>query len=66
MAEGTGDPLLCRAWTALGTPAVSVPGLTGPAGLPVGVQVIAPPGQDELVLAGAHQIATIIAPRSEE
>ncbi|HEX6326462.1 MAG TPA: amidase [Jiangellaceae bacterium] len=66
MAEGTGDPLLCRAWTALGTPAVSVPGLTGPAGLPVGVQVIAPPGQDELALAGAHQIAAIIAARSEE
>jgi Asp-tRNA(Asn)/Glu-tRNA(Gln) amidotransferase A subunit family amidase len=66
LTEGTGDPLLCRAWTALGTPAVSVPGLTGPAGLPVGVQVIAPPGKDELALAGAHQIATIIAPRAGE
>ena len=66
LAEGTGDPLLCRAWTALGTPAVSVPGLTGPAGLPVGVQVIGPPGKDELALAGAHQIATIIAPRAGE
>jgi Asp-tRNA(Asn)/Glu-tRNA(Gln) amidotransferase A subunit family amidase len=66
LVEGTGDPLLCRAWTALGTPAVSVPGLTGPAGLPVGVQVIAPPGKDELALAGANQIATIIAPRAGE
>jgi Asp-tRNA(Asn)/Glu-tRNA(Gln) amidotransferase A subunit family amidase len=66
LAEGTGDPLLCRAWTALGTPAVSVPGLTGPAGLPVGVQVVAPPGKDELALAGAHQIATILAPRAGE
>jgi Asp-tRNA(Asn)/Glu-tRNA(Gln) amidotransferase A subunit family amidase len=40
-SEGhTGDPLLCRAWTLLGVPAVSVPGLTGPAGMPVGVQLV--------------------------
>lgn len=64
--QGTGDPLLCRAWTALGTPAVSVPGLTGPAGLPLGIQVIAPPGRDVLALAGAHQIATIIASPAKE
>ncbi len=64
--DGTGDPLLCRAWTALGTPAVSVPGLTGPAGLPLGVQVIAPPGRDAVALAAAHQIATIIAPPAGE
>ena len=60
LAEGTGDPLLCRAWTALRTPAVSVPGLTGPAELPLGVQVIALPGRDVLALTGAHQIAAII------
>lgn len=59
--EGTGDPLLCRAWTALGTPAVSVPGLTGPEGLPLGVQVIAPPGRDDLALAGAQQVSDVLA-----
>ncbi len=59
--EGTGDPLLCRAWTALGTPAVSVPGLTGPAGLPLGLQVIAAPGRDDLALAGAQQIEEVLA-----
>lgn len=58
---GTGDPLLCRAWTALGTPAVAVPGLTGPDGLPLGVQVIALPGADDVALAGAHQVAAVIA-----
>ena len=61
LEEGTGDPLLCRTWTALGTPAVSVPGLTGPAGLPLGIQMIAPPGSDGLALAGARQVGTIIA-----
>jgi Asp-tRNA(Asn)/Glu-tRNA(Gln) amidotransferase A subunit family amidase len=58
--EGTGDPLLCRAWTALGTPAVSLPGLTGPNGLPVGVQVIAPRGRDGLALAAAAQVAELL------
>ena len=36
----TGDPLLCRAWTFLGVPALSVPGLVGPAGMPIGVQLV--------------------------
>ena len=50
-SEGnTGDPLLCRAWTLLGVPAISVPGLTGPAGMPVGVQLI---GLDEAAVLGA-------------
>jgi Asp-tRNA(Asn)/Glu-tRNA(Gln) amidotransferase A subunit family amidase len=60
LAEGTGDPLLCRPWTALGTPAVSVPGLTGPNGLPVGVQVIAPRGREDLALAAAQQVAVLL------
>jgi Asp-tRNA(Asn)/Glu-tRNA(Gln) amidotransferase A subunit family amidase len=50
-SEGhTGDPLLCRAWTLLGVPAISVPGLTGPAGMPVGVQLV---GVDEAALLAA-------------
>jgi Asp-tRNA(Asn)/Glu-tRNA(Gln) amidotransferase A subunit family amidase len=50
-SEGhTGDPLFCRAWTLLGVPAVSVPGLQGPAGLPVGVQLV---GLDEAAVLGA-------------
>jgi amidase len=61
LEQGTGDPVLCRAWTALGTPAVSVPGLTGPTGLPLGVQVIAPPGRDDLALTSAQQIGELLA-----
>lgn len=62
LAEGTGDPVLCRGWTALGTPAVSVPGLTGPAGLPLGMQVVAPLGRDDLALAAARQVSALPAP----
>ena len=53
----TGDPVLCRAWTLLGTPAVAVPGLVGPAGLPLGIQVLAPPGADGLALGAAERVA---------
>lgn len=55
--NATGDPLLCRAWTLLGAPTVAVPGLTGAAGLPLGVQVAAPAGRDDLALAAARWIA---------
>ena len=46
----TGDPLFGRMWTLLGTPAVAVPGLLGPAGLPLGVQVVAAPDADATAL----------------
>lgn len=49
----TGDPLFNRLWTLLGVPAVSVPGLSGPAGLPLGIQVVAPPRADARCLAAA-------------
>lgn len=59
--EGTGNPVFCRAWTLLGTPAVAVPGLLGPAGLPLGVQVVAAPGRDRAALASAAWLATVLA-----
>jgi Asp-tRNA(Asn)/Glu-tRNA(Gln) amidotransferase A subunit family amidase len=49
--EATGNPLFNRIWTLLHTPAVTLPGLTGPNGLPVGVQVIGLPGMDDQLLA---------------
>ena len=49
-SEGnTGSPLLCRPWTFLGVPAFSVPGLVGPAGMPIGVQLV---GLDGIALLG--------------
>jgi Asp-tRNA(Asn)/Glu-tRNA(Gln) amidotransferase A subunit family amidase len=53
----TGDPLFCRIWTLLGTPTVAVPGLRGPAGLPLGVQVVAPSGDDALAIGAAQWLA---------
>ncbi len=42
----TGDPGLCAPWTALGVPAISLPAGLGPTGLPLGVQLVTPFGED--------------------
>ena len=56
----TGDPVFARVWTLLGLPSLSVPGLVGATGLPIGVQLIGRPGADGLlVAAGAWLHATI-------
>lgn len=53
-AQGTGDPLFCRAWTLLGLPCLHLPLGTGSAGLPIGLQLVGRPGDDARVLhAGA-------------
>jgi len=62
--QSTGDPLFCRMWTLLGTPAVAVPGLIGPDGLPLGVQVIGPLYRDDLALAGAEWLSGRLASTS--
>ncbi len=52
----TGDPVFNRLWTALGVPCISVPGLTGPSGMPVGVQVVGRWGDDRRTLAASAAI----------
>jgi Asp-tRNA(Asn)/Glu-tRNA(Gln) amidotransferase A subunit family amidase len=64
-SEGhTGDPLLCRAWTFLGAPAISVPGLVGPAGMPIGVQLVGRPGGEERLLGAAAWVEAALSGRS--
>jgi Asp-tRNA(Asn)/Glu-tRNA(Gln) amidotransferase A subunit family amidase len=45
----TGDPRMNSAWTALGTPTISVP-MVCAKGLPLGLQMAARPGDDALLL----------------
>jgi Asp-tRNA(Asn)/Glu-tRNA(Gln) amidotransferase A subunit family amidase len=52
----TGSRMFCLLWTSLGVPAVNVPGLAGPADLPLGAQVIGPRGTDAETLRAAHWI----------
>jgi Asp-tRNA(Asn)/Glu-tRNA(Gln) amidotransferase A subunit family amidase len=49
----TGDPSFNRNWTLLGCPCVSVPGLWGLRGGPIGVQVICRPWDDAVCLDAA-------------
>jgi Asp-tRNA(Asn)/Glu-tRNA(Gln) amidotransferase A subunit family amidase len=58
--SSTGDPAMNRPWTALGTPAISIP-LPIPAGLPLGLQLTAENGQDARLLQTAARLDRILA-----
>lgn len=62
----TGDPVLSRAWQALGLPVVTVPGLRTPQGLPLGVQVIGPPRSEAALLRAAAWIQARTAHRDRD
>ncbi len=51
--DSTGDPSFCRIWTLLGTPCASLPVLHGPAGLPVGLQLVGRRGGEAALLSAA-------------
>jgi len=57
-----GDPVFNRMWTLLHAPCVTVPGLTGPAGLPVGIQLVGPRFGDRQLLAAAAAVASVLDP----
>jgi Asp-tRNA(Asn)/Glu-tRNA(Gln) amidotransferase A subunit family amidase len=50
----TGSPVFCTAWTLCGTPAVTLPLLTGASGLPIGVQLVGEKGDDARLLRTAR------------
>jgi Asp-tRNA(Asn)/Glu-tRNA(Gln) amidotransferase A subunit family amidase len=50
----TGDPAFCTIWSLCGVPAVSIPSGRGPAGLPLGLQIVGPRGADDRLLAVAR------------
>jgi amidase len=54
--ESTGDPLFGLTWTLMHGPAITLPVFTGPAGLPIGLQVTGPRGADAKTLLAAEWI----------
>ena len=58
--SSTGDPRMNAPWTALGTPAISIP-LPVSSGLPLGLQLTADRGQDARVLQTAIRLHKILA-----
>lgn len=53
LAQGTGDPVACTGWTALGLPALALPWALSSEGLPLGIQLVAPAGAEGALLAAA-------------
>ncbi|MGK0567859.1 amidase [Bordetella bronchiseptica] len=58
----TGDPIFSRVWTLLGLPCVNVPGLAGPHGMPIGVQLVGRPGDERRLLAVAAALHRVFHP----
>ena len=51
--ESTGSPIFCTIWTFCGAPAITLPLLQGSNGMPIGVQLVAPRGDDARLLRTA-------------
>jgi len=61
VGTATGNPIFCSLWTYLGTPAVSLPLLVGPNGMPIGVQLIGRRGNDARLLRTARWLSRHVA-----
>jgi Asp-tRNA(Asn)/Glu-tRNA(Gln) amidotransferase A subunit family amidase len=62
LAAGTGNSVFNRGWTAMGAPSLTLPfGANAESGLPLGVQFVAAPGCDALLLALGAQVERIFA-----
>jgi amidase len=58
--DATGNPAFNRIWTLLGVPCISLPGLTGPKGLPIGIQVVGPYLSDPRTLRAAAWVESLL------
>ena len=56
----TGDPVFSRVWTLLGLPCVNVPGLLGPNGMPVGLQLVGRAGGERELLGVARAVHRLL------
>ncbi len=59
--DSTGNPVFCTLWTYCGTPAVTLPLMEGASGLPLGVQLVGPRGDDARLLRTARWLARRVA-----
>ena len=52
--ESTGSPIFCTIWTLCGMPAITLPLMQGENGMPLGVQLVGPRGDDARLLRTAR------------
>ena len=55
--DSTGSPVFCTLWTLCGVPAITLPLMTGPSGMPLGVQLVGAKGDDARLLRTARWLA---------
>lgn len=56
--DGTGDPVFCTLWSLCGMPALNLPVLHAPNGLPIGLQLVGRRGDDARLLRSARWLLT--------
>jgi Asp-tRNA(Asn)/Glu-tRNA(Gln) amidotransferase A subunit family amidase len=61
--ETTGSPIFCTLWTLIGMPAISLPLLRGPHGMPLGVQLVGRRHGDGRLLRAARWLTERLAAR---
>jgi Asp-tRNA(Asn)/Glu-tRNA(Gln) amidotransferase A subunit family amidase len=59
----TGPATFNKLWTLLHVPAVTIPAGIGPSGLPYGLQVVAKRYKDDVALAGAGALCSMLSGR---
>jgi len=59
-ADTTGDPRFCSRWSLTGAPAITIPTGVGPDRLPLGLQLVAAPGDDGRLLSAAAWAESVI------
>ena len=60
--DATGTPILSRPWQAMGLPVVTIPGPRDDAGLPLGLQLIGKPGDEQALLEAAAWLEAHLRP----
>lgn len=58
--EGTGSPAFCTIWTLCGVPALNLPVLRGPNGMPIGAQLVSYRGDDARLFRTARWLLGIL------
>jgi Asp-tRNA(Asn)/Glu-tRNA(Gln) amidotransferase A subunit family amidase len=58
--EATGNPIFNGLWTLCGVPAVTLPLMAGPNGMPVGVQMVGRRGEDAKLMRTARWLANLV------
>lgn len=59
--DSTGSPVFCSLWTLCGLPAATVPVMQGANGMPIGVQLVGPRGDDARLLQCARWLMEQVA-----